>query len=378
MPVYSGDRLRQARLVRYKTSKELSETLGWNATRLTRAEQADWVELSQAEAETLERYLRFSEEFFTTNPDPAICDSDLLFRAPKRMTKREKTYLAEFARLAQRFVNELDERHRLPPVRLPATGTDIQSSAEAARASLQLGADEPIGHLMHSLERGGVVIIVRPTGLSPEDESRFDDGTGNRHSEVHHGYSTWVGWFRDRPLIVTRSSSSWERTRWTTAHELGHLLMHRLQLPETAESDASMFASEFRAPIEMLKKEVEPAVTLASLIPVKQKWGISLGALLHHLASGGIINETRYDALRTQLYTRRNHETGRTWGLDEPGWKERTPGVPGSCLPGRSGFSVAQIQLSWRQYCPFFPLTCSRSCYESSEDAERTLHEQPR
>lgn len=331
MSSYSGDRIRQARVIRFRTSKELADQLGWSPPRLTKVERADAVEVTFAEAKRLQTYLGFSDEFFRTEPDPLVTEADLLFRAPRRTTKREKSYLAEFARLVQRLIAQLDARHRLPSVRLPSEIfriDELPALANAARKTLQLEPDQPIGHLTHSLERAGVVIVVRPTGLSPDDERRFDDGSGNRFSEVHHGYSTWVGMFRERPLIVMRASTSWERTRWTVSHELGHLLLHRTDLPNSAEEDASRFASELLAPLRAVAPEIPIPATLAGLVPIKKKWGISLGALLPHLRDGGVITEARFQALRTQLYTRRNPETGRTWGLDEPGWNERKPERP--------------------------------------------------
>lgn len=328
MPTYSGDRIRQARIIRSLSSKELAEALAWSPPRLTKAERATSVELTSAEAEALATHLRFNQTFFSAEPDPPLSERDLLFRAPKRMTKREKQYLVEFARLTQRFITELDERHGLPPVRLPQPDSDLTALASSARAALQMGPSEPIRHLTHSMERAGVVVVVRPRGLSPDDDDRVDESGGNRLSEVHHGYSTWVGSFRDRPFVVARASDSWERTRWTMAHELGHLLLHRVSVPEQAEEEASRFASELLAPIAELSRAVSSTVTLASLIPVKKAWGISLGALLPHLRNGGLISDRRFEALRTQLYTRRNTQTGRTWGLDEPGWNERAPERP--------------------------------------------------
>lgn len=327
MPQFIGDRIRQARALRWKSSKDLAAAMGWSAPKLTRAEQADLVEVSDVEAESLQRLLSFTLDFFTTLPDPPLCEQDLLFRAPKRTTKREKTYLAEFARLISLFADRLDSKHRLPPVRLPRIGDEqageVEPIAVRAREALQVEADRPIGHLTHHLERAGVVVVVRPNGLSPEDENRFDDAGGNRKSEVHYGYSTWVGAFRDRPLIVMRASASWERTRWTIAHELGHLLMHQQVLPRNAEEQASRFAGELLAPAHAIATELTQPVTLATLVAVKHKWGISLGALLPHLSHSGLISHERFVALRTQLYTRTNSVTGRTWGFDEPGWDDR-------------------------------------------------------
>lgn len=331
MPIYVGDRIRQARSLRWRTSRELAAELRWPAPRLTRVERAEVVEVSEEDAQTLQRFLRFPAAFFETEADPPLTEQDLLFRAPKRTTRREKTYLAEFARLTSFLLRQLDSRHRLPAVKLPNHRGSAEATvklAAATREALQVGRGSPIGHLTHQLERTGAVVVVRPSGLSPEDIERFDDAAGNRRSEVHYGYSTWIGDFRDRPLIVMRASASWERTRWTLAHELGHLLLHRHELPLTAEEEASRFAGELLAPAQEIAISLSQPVTLSTLIEVKMKWGISIGALLPHLWHSRLITRERFEALRTQLYTRKNPETGRTWGFDEPGWRKRKPERP--------------------------------------------------
>lgn len=126
-----------------------------------------------------------------------------------------------------------------------------------------------------------------------------------------------------------RSIDSWERSRWTVAHEIGHLVLHRHgEVSDDQENEASRFASEFLAPAAAIAAEITDAPTLNHLMPVKLKWGISLGALIMHLRESKLIDEHRAAMLQRQLYTRINSETGRTWGKTEPGWDARLPEQP--------------------------------------------------
>lgn len=70
-----------------------------------------------------------------------------------------------------------------------------------------------------------------------------------------------MGEFRERPLIVLRELDSWERTRWTLAHELGHLILHTnvAELTDDHEDQASRFASEFLAPFAAVSQSVKAA-----------------------------------------------------------------------------------------------------------------------
>ena len=156
-----------------------------------------------------------------------------------------------------------------------------------------------------------------------------EDGPAGLLTEKHLGCSARTGEYRERPLVLLRALDSWERTRWTVAHEIGHLLLHRYgDVSDDQEREASRFASELLAPAEVLAKEVPPVPTLSDLVDAKVKWRISLGALIIHLRESKLIDEVRADTLQRQLYTRINSETGHTWGKTEPGWNARTPERP--------------------------------------------------
>jgi Zn-dependent peptidase ImmA (M78 family) len=126
--------------------------------------------------------------------------------------------------------------------------------------------------------------------------------------------------------------SSWERTRWTIAHEVGHAVLHRSAFVaerETAETAANSFANELLAPIDAVRPELPKMITLLALTDTKARWGLSIGALIKHLYTSRVIDNRRKDTLQAQLYTRHNSETGTTFGKYEPGWKDRTPELPG-------------------------------------------------
>lgn len=329
-----GDRVRQARILRRMTGSEVAATVGWSSARQTRLERSGWGVASSAEFSALCEKLRVPVGYLARAPRPALTEEDLLFRAPKAMQKRERTYLAEFARMAEEFFWVLNEQFSLPAVRLTQVvpGRSIVEVAQEFRRVLGVSAQEPIPNLVHAMERAGVLVIARSESLAgPSPEAWSEDARREGVSaanERHLGYSTWTGEYRERPLVVMRMVDSWERTRWTLAHEAGHLVLHRGLVPKNAESEASAFASELLAPMQALEADLPPHITLAGLIDVKLRWGMSLGALLQHLRANARIDEVRYKALSTQLYTRMNPVTEQTWGKTEPGWDDRQPERP--------------------------------------------------
>jgi len=329
----TGDRIRHARLLRRLTSRVVSDAMGWAPATQTRLEQAQEKELDKNTALRLAETLRVSVNFLCAPTPSPLGANGLLFRAPKSVTQQERDSLAEYMRMCGDFAEWLDSRHHLPPVTIPRlhSGDDVTDAARAVRGVFGIGADQPIGHLMHNAERCGVIVVVRTLqSTDPDLWNRAGDTSIERpdRGERHFGCSAWTGTYAERPIMLVKSIESWERTRWTVAHELGHIVLHHQELDPDAELTASAFASELLAPAGTLVAQLPEHVTLRELVPLKMQWGISLGALIRHLRHRQLISHERADTLSRQLYTRVNPGTGRTWGMDEPGWDERVVEKP--------------------------------------------------
>jgi Zn-dependent peptidase ImmA (M78 family)/transcriptional regulator with XRE-family HTH domain len=326
-----GARVRQARSLRRMTAISVAEATGWSNVRQSKIEKSSTVMLSCDEVACLAELFRFPPRFFSTEPQSRVAASELLFRAPKSMTKGEQEFLATFASLAGDFLGDLDELSKLPPVRIPSVidegprKTSIVQAAVQLREAMGLDPDEPLDDLMYEAERLGAPVVVRRRAPG-EWESEFAASPGRARDEKHLGYSSWVGRHRDRPLVVLRDTESWERTRFTVAHELGHLVLHSrayCSVNAAEEQEANRFATELLAPVAAVAHELPRAMSLLNLRPLKDKWGISLGSLIRHLRDSGLIGESRAKMLTMQLYSRINPDTGHTWGMTEPGCKDR-------------------------------------------------------
>lgn len=329
-----GARVRQARVLRRMSGTAVMKHMWWRSPRQTRLEQADTAVLDAVEFERLAALLRFPSKFFTTAPVSRVAAHDLLFRAPKSTTVTEREYLAVFVNVVGDLLEHLHRRMRLPVVRLeplPA-GTDAVTAARTARQWLGVEALAPIKYLTYELEAAGVPVVLRTRHSRSTGQVDWDSGDDEPvglSAEKHLGCSARTGEYRERPVVLLRGMDSWERTRWTVAHEIGHLALHRYgDISDEEEREASRFASQFLAPAEAISAELPAAPTLGDLLAVKLKWGISLGALIIHLRESKLIDAARADTLQRQLYTRINTDTGRTWGKTEPGFDARKPERP--------------------------------------------------
>jgi Zn-dependent peptidase ImmA (M78 family) len=233
------------------------------------------------------------------------------------MTRGEEDQLTAWARLVGDTIHVAEYDVKLPSVRLPQLpdATSPEEAARLTRQALGIAADAPIPHLMRTVERSGVYVAAL-------------DFATELHAKNHDAFSTWVGPTMDVPLMVVRGNSSWERTRLSAAHELGHLVMHRIRRSGDLEADAYAFAAELLLPAHMLRHDWPRPTTLATLMPLKRAWGMSLSSLIEHGYRNNLLSAAQRTSFYKQLSNRKNHATGERWRVQEPGWQDREPERP--------------------------------------------------
>ncbi|HWJ69143.1 MAG TPA: XRE family transcriptional regulator [Sphingobium sp.] len=123
------------------------------------------------------------------------------------------------------------------------------------------------------------------------------------------------------PLILLNGTHPGDRLRFTLAHELGHLVMHRFPTPEMEQE-----ANEFASALLMPAADIRPAfsgrrVTIELLASLKPEWKVSMQSLLMRASNIGAItnNQSRY--LWQQI-------SSRGWRLREPASLEIAPERP--------------------------------------------------
>lgn len=183
----------------------------------------------------------------------------------------------------------------------------IEQFALEVRQAADVPDDAVVRNVTRAAERLGCVVLPM-------------DGELGRHL----GMSTVANL---RPMIcVSRPSSEptaipGDRQRFTVAHELGHLALHRsLPAPRSAaeassiERQAHRFAAAFLAPGDALREELSELgdrVTLRTLAELKGRWGVAIKALVVRFQHLGVIDEAHARSLYKQI-------SARKWNKSEP------------------------------------------------------------
>lgn len=125
----------------------------------------------------------------------------------------------------------------------------------------------------------------------------------------------------DAPVCIafnTNPAFPPDRHRFTLAHELGHVVLHRDEFADESdekrqEEEANEFAGEFLAPESDIREDLSPPITFARLRDLKAKWKMSMGALVHRAQDIGLLKPA---------------ESRRIWFLfGRYGYRKREPGM---------------------------------------------------
>ena len=85
-------------------------------------------------------------------------------------------------------------------------------------------------------------------------------------------------WRDGNPFIFLNNFKTAESSNFDTAHELGHLVMHKHGDPKgdrSAEREADRFASAFLMPARDVRARMPRPVTLNVVLAAKARWRVS-------------------------------------------------------------------------------------------------------
>ncbi|WP_339246955.1 XRE family transcriptional regulator [Paenibacillus sp. FSL R10-2796] len=301
------DRLRQLRVALGYSTIDFSDNINVSRQALNQFE-TNRITPSYDTMLLIEKVTGFPSSYFF-KPFSAANEGPFLFRANRTSLKKTKEFsrfiMLQMQEIYEYFSNYLD----FTPVNIPLLEFDVSSSLDdieeiaiEVRKHWGLGLG-PISHVYRLLENNGVVLARLNKKLDKVD--------------------AFSQWRNGRPFMVVGNEDFTAcRLRLNAMHEFGHLLMHTdsefedkvnldPEFNELVEAQAFRFAGAFLLPRESFLNELF-SFSLPHLIELKQRWGVSLAAIVRRCKDLEIITESKYETLIRQV-----KKYGRTEPLDD-------------------------------------------------------------
>ena len=197
-----------------------------------------------------------------------------------------------FSRVKETTPEIPDDLYAINPEAL--TDFDVEAKAMQLRDVWGIG-DLPIRNLAILLENHGIICV--------NDEL----------PDKVEAFSYWIDFSEtgfEHPIIISNQEKTFFRQRFTLAHELGHLVLHRYVEESDVdknykfyEQQANRFASAFLMPEQRFLRSLY-SITINALIEQKRRWGASVASIIERLKDLEVIDQDRYKYYQIELSRR--------------------------------------------------------------------------
>lgn len=302
---FNGQRLKIARLYRNLSISELADNIGIKKQSISQFENG----LTKPKVETeilLVRELGFPRNFFYQNTVvPEV--NKTFFRSLSSASALDKKTQETKTQLIVEIYNFLCEYLGLPELDLPELDTfnlSIEDVARELRSYWELG-EKPIPNMVNLIENKG--IIVSAFDVESEKIDAF--------TQVHDlkNYPQYC-------VVVGNNKKSAVRRNFDMAHELGHIILHSAvenideltqEQLRKIEDEANLFAAAFLMPKEAFLRDLVAPTSLVSYVALKEKWHVSISAMLIRAKTLNAIDNKQYQSLMKSMSYRK-------WRTKEP------------------------------------------------------------
>ncbi len=283
-----GGRIRQLRTARGMTQQDLADATGGLVTKQSiskyeRGKSQPSVKVLRALAQS------FNVKIADLAREPKADVEFIAYRKGSKLGKRKQEQVQNMVKreLEDRLhiqdllgqVRDIDLPIRHWNVRSP---NDAENAAQELRTLWDLGGD-PIANVTSTLEEHHVYVI------SIDAPDKFDGISALAHDDA------------DEPVaaaVVCQDGRPGERQRLNLAHELAHLVQRVEETEDFSEEDAAFrLGAAFLVPAQALKRDVgsrRQSLQLQELLLLKQRYGVSMQALLYRMKDLEIISHHHY------------------------------------------------------------------------------------
>ncbi len=302
-------KLTEARLARSYNISQLADLVGVTRQSISKYEQG----LSNISTDVLNRIsskLNFPVSFFFKNSTPfSFNNSTVFYRSFKSSEESIRSMIRIKCNWTYQMYHFLNENITMPKLNLPdfdlllnqgnMTYENIQRIADTLRNYWGLGKG-PINNMISILEKNGIIVSGAKIAATKTDAC----------SEIILGTPV---------VFYDKSLKSSCRIRFSLAHELGHIILHRYVTNEDLknkvfleqiEKEANTFASCFLLPNDGFLNDVI-SISLDYLLYLKEKWKVSLSAIIYKCKELELIDDNQNLSLRKKI-------SYRHWNKVEP------------------------------------------------------------
>jgi Zn-dependent peptidase ImmA (M78 family)/transcriptional regulator with XRE-family HTH domain len=256
-----------AREIRGMTQQYLASRIAMSLYALSRVERGVQAEISEQQALTIAKAVRFPIEFLQheSQPEPAPSPCCCAGRSALDELDQKRvrgTLTALRINIRQLLgVAEIIQERSLPEFAPGQFAGNAARAAQALRSVWNVPAG-PIANLTALVESAGAVVIRCDFGMSAAG------ATSIRHAGTP-------------PLILIDRNIPGDQCRMMLAHQLAHLVMHQTSAAQV-ERDADEFALELLLPAHEMRSALPfgAQVALADLVSLKAEWNVPIAVLL--------------------------------------------------------------------------------------------------
>lgn len=290
MPGFNHERLTEIRTVRGMTMDQLAAVLGVTKQMVSKYEDGKSIPPVDSISKMAEIFSVPKKYLFKDSISLAAGSSTLFLRAPLETTRKARAY----ARIVSAWGYEITKA--IDGVQSPFINLSVDEhltipeKAMEVRRQWGLGT-QPIKNMVELLESKGFnIFAIESPDLKTEAYSQI---------------------INDIPVIILNIGIGTSvRQRFSLAHELGHMILHRdlvdLEFDlrnREIENEAQQFAEHFLLPAGGFDASfVSPKID--SYIALKKEWLVSISAMVFHSESTGLIDSSKRSSLQKQINTR--------------------------------------------------------------------------
>jgi Zn-dependent peptidase ImmA (M78 family)/transcriptional regulator with XRE-family HTH domain len=272
-PGFNPEMLILAREARGLSQKELAEKLDISQSKISKLEDGLLPAIPEQELNAIAEVLHFLPSFFM-QPGKARAACGYFYRKASALPAKFLSRCNARMNVQRLHIERLSKSIDLETNKLPHLDPDElqMGPAQAAQMLRQFWGvpSGPVANLTELVEDAGCIVV------------HFDFGTNKLD-----GLSLCSEF--ESPIIFLNSYFPGDRMRFTLAHELAHIIMHRIPKPDM-DDEANKFAAEFLMPENEIKGSFYP-VSLDVLARKKLYWKTSMQCLLKRGGDLGEISE---------------------------------------------------------------------------------------